>query len=65
MVDGDKSLIPEEVSDDFNPNLSFSSLNTVHLGINAGYMYSLVFLKNYYITISAIPGIMFWQETTK
>jgi hypothetical protein len=58
MVDGDDSLVPADAQNDFNPNLSFSSLNTVNIGVNAGYMYSLVFLKKCYITLSAIPGII-------
>ncbi|MCK5105103.1 MAG: DUF4421 family protein [Cyclobacteriaceae bacterium] len=57
-MDGDHSILPEESKPDFNSKLSFGSLNTINLSLEIGYMYSIVFLHNFYITLSAIPGIV-------
>ena len=58
LLDGDRSILPEESKPDFNSKLSFESLNTMSLSIEVGYMYSIVFLKKFYITLSAIPGVV-------
>jgi len=58
ILDGDSDILPESAKPDFNPNLYFSSLNTINLSINGGYMYTLVFLRKFYLTLSAVPGIV-------
>ncbi|OYT11154.1 MAG: hypothetical protein B6I18_05370 [Bacteroidetes bacterium 4572_112] len=47
------SELPIELRDTFNIK-SFSSLN---LGIAMGYTYTFVFLKNFFINLSLVPGI--------
>lgn len=56
---GDRSVIPEEVEDQFNPVLGWNQYNLASLSINAGYMYSLVIKKHFYITLGLIPGLAF------
>ena len=58
ILDGDDAVLPEEAKPDYNPNLYFSSLNTINLSFDGGYMYTLVFLPKFYLTVSAIPGIV-------
>lgn len=58
ILDGDSDILPEEAKPYFNPNLYFSSLNTINLSIDGGYMYTLVFLRKFYLTLGAIPGIV-------
>ena len=58
LLDGDHSILPEESKPDFNSKLAFESLNTINLSLEVGYMYSIVFLDNFYLTLSAIPGIV-------
>lgn len=58
ILDGDSDILPESSKQDFNPDLYFSSLNTINLSIEGGYMYTLVFLRKFYLTVSAIPGFV-------
>lgn len=58
ILDGDSEILPEEAKPDFNPDLYFSSLNTINLSFDGGYMHSIVFLRKFYLTLSAIPGIV-------
>ena len=58
ILDGDSDILPELAKPDFNPKLYFSSLNTINLSFDGGYMYTLVFLRKFYLTLSAIPGIV-------
>ncbi len=57
LLDGDMSIIPEEVLPDFNPELSFKSLYLASLSVQFGYMYSFVIGRNFYITLGLIPGV--------
>jgi len=57
LLDGDKAILPEEAWLDFNPNLTFQSLNLASLSIQFGYMYSIVIARNFYITLGLIPGV--------
>ncbi len=56
LLDGDKAILPEEAWPDFNPKLTFHSLNLASLSVRFGYMYSIVIAKNFYITLGLIPG---------
>ena len=43
----------------FGPSLHIRDLNNLSLGINIGYMYTFVLKENYFITLSAIPGVIY------
>lgn len=58
ILDGDTDIIPIEAQPDFDSKLYFSSLNTINLSFDGGYMYTFVFLRKFYLTLSAIPGIV-------
>ena len=57
ILDGDKSILPEDSWSDFNPKLSFQSLYVASLSVQFGYMYSIVIGGNFYITLGLIPGV--------
>jgi hypothetical protein len=57
VLDGDSSILPGEAWPDFNPELTFKSLNLASLRVQFGYMYSLVIGRSFYITLGLIPGV--------
>ena len=57
VMDADSSIIPPEVSGDFNSGLHMRNLNIMSLGISVGYMYSFVYKDHYFLTIGLIPGL--------
>jgi hypothetical protein len=57
VMDADSSIIPQEVSEYFNPNLSLTDLNIINVSLSLGYMYSFVYKKRFFLTLSLIPGI--------
>ncbi len=56
IMDADSSVIPPELSDDFTEALHLQDLNVASVGLNIGYMYSFVWKKRLFITLSFIPG---------
>ncbi|MGB0403991.1 MAG: DUF4421 family protein [Salibacteraceae bacterium] len=56
----DSSIIPVSLSSDFSSSSNLTSLDVLSIGINAGYMYTLVLKHNFFITASLIPGIHFY-----
>ena len=58
-LQSDSSLIPIEAKSDFIPEANLTNLSVLRLGINFGYMYTLVIKKNFFITASVIPGVHF------
>lgn len=58
-LDADSSLVPQELEIFFTPELYLEDLNILTLAVNAGYMYTFVFKKSIFLTLSVIPGINF------
>jgi hypothetical protein len=56
-VDADSSIVPGSAQVYFDENAHLINLTGTNLTINFGYMYSLVFLKHFYVTLGLIPGI--------
>lgn len=56
----DSSIIPVSLGSDFSPNANLTSLDVLSVGVNAGYMYTLVLKNNFFITASLIPGVHFY-----
>lgn len=54
----DSSIVPVELSPYLNSSTHLSSLNAFNLGIRAGYMYTFVFAKHFFVTGSVIPGLV-------
>ncbi len=49
--------IPDEFPDEYKDTFDISGFSSVNIGITAGYTYTLVFLKNFFINMSLVPGI--------
>ncbi len=60
-VDADSGLVPSNFTKKHNldDELNIEKGQFTTLGIYAGYSYTLVFLKNFYINASLLPGIYF------
>ena len=57
VMDADSSIVPQEISTCFEPNLHLHDLNVLSVAISLGYMYSFVYKEHFFLTISLIPGI--------
>ncbi len=57
VMDADSSVIPAEISEYFSPDLYFTDLNVLSASISLGYMYSFVYKKRFFLTLSLIPGL--------
>ncbi len=58
-MDADSSIVPPELRVFFSPDIYLTDLNIMSLAVNAGYMYTFVFKKNLFLTLSIIPGLNF------
>ena len=57
VMDADSSIVPPEISTFFEPDLHLLDLNVLSAAVSLGYMYSFVYKKHFFLTISLIPGI--------
>ena len=57
VMDADSSIIPNEVADSFDPSLHLTDLNIISASVSLGYMYSFVYKKRFFLTLSLIPGL--------
>lgn len=57
----DSSVIPPNAKIDFIPEANLTNLSFMRLGINFGYMYTLVIKEHFFVTASLIPGIHFYS----
>ena len=57
VMDADSSIVPDEVSDAFDPELRIRDLNILSVSASLGYMYSFVYKKRFFLTFSFIPGL--------
>ncbi len=58
-MDADSSIVPPELNVFFTPEIQLEDLNILSLSVSAGYMYTFVFKKNIFLTLSMIPGLNF------
>ena len=56
-VVSDSSIIPTNIKDNFDENLLLTDFNSTSLSVIFGYIYTLVFLERFYLTVSLIPGV--------
>jgi len=57
VMDADSSIVPPEFSNDFDPLLHMRDLNLLNVSISLGYMYTFVYKKDFFLTLSLIPGL--------
>jgi hypothetical protein len=57
VMNADSSIVPTEVTDYFQPDLQLIDLNILSVSASFGYMYSLVYKKRFFLTLSLIPGL--------
>ncbi len=57
IMNADSSIVPPEVASSFHPNLHLRDLNVLSAAVNFGYMYTFVYKKHFFLTLSLIPGI--------
>lgn len=57
-IAADSSLIPVSMSSSIDSVLHLRDMNLINLGINAGYFYSLVLFRHFFITAGLIPGLV-------
>ena len=57
VMDADSSVVPTEITDYFVPNANLIDANILSVSLSFGYMYSFVYKKHFFLTLSVIPGI--------
>jgi len=57
VMNADSSIVPNEVSGYFEPDLHLVDLNILSVSLSFGYMYSFVLKKRFFLTLSLIPGL--------
>ena len=57
VMDADSSIVPPEVASSFDANLHLCDLNVLSAAVSFGYMYTFVYKKHFFLTLSLIPGI--------
>ena len=56
-LDADSTIIPTEFYNDFDEKLHITDLSATTVSINYGYMYSFIWQKHFYATVSLMPGL--------
>ncbi len=59
IMDADSSVVPPEVMDQFDKKLYLRDFNVLSLGLNLGYMYSLVYREHFFLSAGLIPAISY------
>lgn len=57
VMDADSSIVPPEAYTSFDPILHMRDLNILSVSVSLGYMYTFVYKRHYFLTLSIIPGI--------
>jgi hypothetical protein len=57
VMSADSSIVPDEVSEYFEPDLHLVDLNILSASVSFGYMYTFVYKKRGFLTLSLIPGL--------
>jgi hypothetical protein len=57
VMDADSSVVPPEATEYFSPELYLNNLNVISVSLSLGYMYSFVYKKRFFLTLSLIPGV--------
>ena len=54
---GDSAFIPKQLFERFSTRLRFRQIGVANYGVSVGYTHTFVFLKNFYFSLTLIPGI--------
>jgi len=57
VMDADSSIVPPEAYASFDPLLHMRDLNLLSLSVSLGYMYTFVYKRHFFLTLSIIPGL--------
>jgi len=57
VMNADSSIVPNEVSEYFESDLQLVDLNILSASVSFGYMYTFVYKKRVFLTLSLIPGL--------
>ena len=63
QVKTDNGFIPTDFSDSINNEFDLKSFETFTIGLSAGYMYTFVFGKGFFLSLGAVPGIGYRHYT--
>lgn len=58
-MSADSSIVPPEIKDSFEPSLYLNEMGVIMAAVSFGYMYTFVFQKHFFLTLSLIPGLNF------
>lgn len=58
VLDGDSSMVPSTLQPYYGESLHLHDLSNLSIGISAGYMYTYVLKKNFFVTLSLMPGLI-------
>lgn len=56
VLDADTSIIPDEAAEFFVPDAHLNDLNILSVSMSFGYMYTFVYRKHFFLTLSLILG---------
>jgi hypothetical protein len=56
-MDADSAVVPAAASADFSPQVQLTGLNALSLMLGAGYAYSFVWKKHFFLTLGIMPGV--------
>lgn len=59
VMNADSSILPPEAAESFDPLLRMLDLSVLSASVSIGYMYTFVYKKHFFLTLSLIPGINF------
>ncbi len=62
-INADYSVIPFEIKSKFGNDTNLTSASSVNLGIAAGYSYTFIIKKQFFITLSVVPGLSLNSNT--
>jgi len=57
QVKTNNGFVPEDLSDSIQTEFDLKSFEAYTIGLSAGYMYTFVFRKGFYLSLAAVPGI--------
>ncbi len=62
-MNADYSVIPIEIKSKFGNDTNLTSASSVNIGIAAGYSYTFIIKKYFFITLSVVPGLSLNSNT--
>ena len=57
LTEAPEGIMPDDLPDEYEALFNIRRFNSVNLGLSVGYTYTYVFLDNFFVNLSAVPGI--------